>query len=278
MKYARHELSARWPDMSREDFDNLEASIKDNGLREPITIFEGEVLDGWHRYQACESVGIDGATVEFAGSYEDARVLIQTRHTRRNLPPGQFAACVLGMYESRTGSGGQNAQKANCTGAVRSTKDLAELAGVSERTIAKVKAAVAIDPEALEKIRTGKTTASKILKDAKPAKTKPAKPAAPAAPANAEAIAALEEQVSVAQKTADELIEDNNSMGRVFDANDQVAASVNEALRYREENRILRERINGLLTEKNEYIKLAKSWQRKCVALEKRLAETVTEF
>lgn len=178
MKYARHELSAKWPDMSREDFDNLEASIKEHGLRDPITIFEGEVLDGWHRYQACESVGIDGATVEFTGSYEEARVLIKTRHARRNLTPGVFAACVLGMYESRTGSGSNRKQIENCTGAVLSTKELAEKAGVSERTIAKVKAAVAIDPEALEKIRTGKTTASKILKA-----SKPAKPAAAAAPA-----------------------------------------------------------------------------------------------
>lgn len=98
MSYERHPLSAAWPDMAREDFDALVASIEAHGLREPITLMDGKVLDGWHRYQACESLGIKGATVDFNGTAEDAENLINDRHTRRNITPIQRAAAGLKMF------------------------------------------------------------------------------------------------------------------------------------------------------------------------------------
>jgi hypothetical protein len=61
----------------------------------------------------------------------------------------------------------------------------------------------------------------------------------------------------------EELQAENESMTRVLDANDQVIAALAEAKRYREQNRILEERIRGLMNEKNGAIRAAKSWQRK---------------
>lgn len=59
------------------------------------------------------------------------------------------------------------------------------------------------------------------------------------------------------------LLEDNESMSRVFEANDQVVAALAEAKRFREQNRILEERIRGLMNEKNEAIRHAKGWRRR---------------
>lgn len=59
------------------------------------------------------------------------------------------------------------------------------------------------------------------------------------------------------------LAEDNEGMSRVFEADDKVVAALAEATRYRELNRVLNERVNGLLNEKNEAIRAAKSWKRK---------------
>ena len=52
MNYTRHDLSSYWPDMADEDFLALKESIGYSGLLEPITLFEGQILDGWHRYNA----------------------------------------------------------------------------------------------------------------------------------------------------------------------------------------------------------------------------------
>jgi hypothetical protein len=51
-----HELANTFPLMDRAspEFRGLVASIKQVGLTEPITLFEGKVLDGRHRLLACE--------------------------------------------------------------------------------------------------------------------------------------------------------------------------------------------------------------------------------
>ncbi len=71
----------------------------------------------------------------------------------------------------------------------------------------------------------------------------------------------------------EETLADNKSMAKVFDANDQLTAALAEAKQYRELNRILNERINGLMNEKNEYIRLSNSWKRKYEKLEKERAQ-----
>lgn len=92
-----------------------------------------------------------------------------------------------------------------------------------------------------------------------------------------EVVAAIPKgMVQIEQSMLDELranlqetLDDNNSMARVFDANDKLIAALDEAKRYREQNRILESRIAGLMNEKNTAIRAAKSWQNKFQKLEK---------
>lgn len=60
-----------------------------------------------------------------------------------------------------------------------------------------------------------------------------------------------------------ELVKENESLGRVSESSDQISASLAEAKRFREENRVLKERINGLTNEKAEAVRLAKYWKKK---------------
>ena len=46
----QHPLSAAFPPMTDSAFADFRADIAANGLRDPITLYNGEVLDGWHRY------------------------------------------------------------------------------------------------------------------------------------------------------------------------------------------------------------------------------------
>ena len=53
-KLERHPLSEKYgPKMSAEELEGLAADIKAHGLHEPIITFEGKVLAGWNRYEAC---------------------------------------------------------------------------------------------------------------------------------------------------------------------------------------------------------------------------------
>lgn len=86
----------------------------------------------------------------------------------------------------------------------------------------------------------------------------------------------LREQVNEVAQNLKATLEDNESMARVFDADDKIAAAVAEATRYREQNRILEARITGLLNEKNEAIRHAKSWKRRAEKAEAELARGVS--
>lgn len=66
---------------------------------------------------------------------------------------------------------------------------------------------------------------------------------------------------------------ENESMARVFEENDQVVAALAEAKRCREMNTVLESRITGLINEKDEAIKAAKSWKRRAERAEATLAK-----
>lgn len=271
MSLLRHPLSAAWPDMAREDFDALVLSIGEHGLREPITLLDGQVLDGWHRYQACESLGIEGATVEFVGAVEEAEALVNDRHTRRSITPGQRAAAALAMFNWRTGAG-RPKEFRNVTELPASK--IAEKAGISQSTVEKTKQAIKADPQALEKIRKGEATATSIIKEHKPAKQEESpEPVAPTDDPRDKEIAVLREQLSELTSNLDSAVKDIESMARVFEANDQLAAALAEAKRYREQARIADERIRGLMGEKNTALSQAKMWMRRCEKAERALKE-----
>lgn len=67
----------------------------------------------------------------------------------------------------------------------------------------------------------------------------------------------------------EEALSDNVSMAKVFDSNDQLKAALDEASKLREQNRLLNERMNGLVREKSEAIRQVKYWKNEFLKLEK---------
>jgi ParB-like chromosome segregation protein Spo0J len=85
-----HPLADIFPLMEGEEFDALVADIEANGQREPITLFEGKILDGRNRYRACVKVGIEVKTEPFEGTEADARAFVISKNIhRRHLTAAQ---------------------------------------------------------------------------------------------------------------------------------------------------------------------------------------------
>lgn len=62
-----HEAADCFPLLTDDRFDELVASIGENGLREPIMLCDGKILDGRNRYRACEALGIEPKFRDFIG-------------------------------------------------------------------------------------------------------------------------------------------------------------------------------------------------------------------
>jgi len=138
MTYTQHPLSAAFPAMSAEDLDALTQDIAAHGQREPGMLYEGQVLDGWHRYQACEGAGVEFVAVEYTGDDPVAFVISRNAH-RRHLTASQRAAAVVMCAEWKPAHRPANNPE---LGSGLSEADMAKAAQTSDRTIRDAKAAV----------------------------------------------------------------------------------------------------------------------------------------
>lgn len=84
-----------FPEAKPEDFNRLLDDIRANGFdkTQPITIYEGEIIDGWNRQRACDEIGIKPAYTTFTGTDGEAIALVMRTNKRRNLNSGQWA-CI----------------------------------------------------------------------------------------------------------------------------------------------------------------------------------------
>ncbi len=76
------------PALSDASYEDLEQSIKENGLWQPITInTKGIVLDGHHRFRACQELGIDLIWIvkEFDDDLKEKLFVIDCNLNRRHL-------------------------------------------------------------------------------------------------------------------------------------------------------------------------------------------------
>jgi hypothetical protein len=91
---AQHPLSSAFPSMSPLDFSELVNDIRGNGVQHPITIFEGMVLDGWHRYLACQQIRCECPSVLFTGK-DPVRFVLSLNLNHRHMTGSQRAEAVV---------------------------------------------------------------------------------------------------------------------------------------------------------------------------------------
>jgi len=86
-----HPVSAIFPVLPPEEFAALKEDIRRHGLKVPVLVHGGTILDGRHRYQACRELGIPCAVVEWNGA--DPWLEVQSRNLiRRHLAKDQVYA------------------------------------------------------------------------------------------------------------------------------------------------------------------------------------------
>ena len=165
-----------FPAAKAEDYNRLRDDIRDNGydLKQPIIIYEGEILDGWNRWTACLELKINPSTRQFDGNESEAIGLVMRTNKRRNLNSGQWATIAVEAEDIMAAITEQierdRRQKQAATQSrlsdkklpdrlpQRSTGKAAELFNTNRTYVsqaAKIKRAA---PEVFEKVKAGKMT------------------------------------------------------------------------------------------------------------------------
>jgi hypothetical protein len=138
-----HPLANLFPFLSREDFDQLVGDIRSQGLRNKISLVDGQILDGRTRYFACREACQEPMFEEWVGSGNLVRDVISLNLIRRHLNESQramLAAKLLPILEQQIVEGKKVADP-NQNGAnlhrnkKAATKQAAEQMNVSKRTV-----------------------------------------------------------------------------------------------------------------------------------------------
>ena len=129
-----HPVADIFPRMTAAEYAALRDDIKANGQREPIWVFDGQIIDGRHRAQACEEIGIEPAVREYDGD-ESGLVgfVVSLNLHRRHLDESQRA--LVGKRLSSMSHGGDRRSDQAANLPVVTQSEAARLMNVSERSI-----------------------------------------------------------------------------------------------------------------------------------------------
>jgi protein gp37/ParB-like chromosome segregation protein Spo0J len=168
----QHPLSAAFPSMSDAAFGELRADIAANGLRHPIVLYDGAVLDGWHRYRACAETGVPIKSTEFKGDDLKARkFVVSTNLMRRHLDTSQRAMIAARFVDTPHGGDRRSDQRPKSA-----LEDASSLLNVGKSVIKDARTVLTeATPETIAAVEAGTISVSRAAKETRAATPKPAK-------------------------------------------------------------------------------------------------------
>lgn len=135
-----HPVTEIFPPMEPAVFQALVDDIEAHGQQEPILVLNGDIIDGRHRYQACQQLGREPLVREIRADAGDPLALVISLNLhRRHLSESQRAMVAARIASlSHGGFRGSN-QAANCP-LEMSQDEAARLLNISDRSLRRAKA------------------------------------------------------------------------------------------------------------------------------------------
>lgn len=304
MSFEQHPLSAAFPAMAPDEFQELKDSIENIGVQNPITLADGMVLDGWNRYQACMELGMACPTVELPAETDRRDFVLAQNKARRHVTKAQLALATVAVYQWKPVGANQHEARVDteCP-PTKSNAELAEISGVHLNSVKQAKTITAqATPAVVDAVRRGELGLPKAAAIAKlppeqqaAAIAKPVpKPVVVVSPPKSSVLdeenglalpeppegmaeddfAPSDEEIAEAQ--AHELAEKvrREALEKALQADDQTAHLLGEVQRLALLVESLTRRNNSLLDEKADAIR----WAKKFEAHNRRLLKELDEL
>ncbi len=166
-----HEVANIFPLMSWHDYQTLKSDIAQNGLREPIVLHEGKIVDGRQRYRACLELGIEPKFREWDQQGSLVAFVVSLNLHRRHLTTSQRAMIaaeikVLFEKEARKRQGARLDLKADLRerhkrNKGKASEQAARVVNVSSRSVESATKVVRHgSPELVEAVKKGNIAVS----------------------------------------------------------------------------------------------------------------------
>ena len=201
-----HPLAAIFPEMEGEDSEQLKTSIAAAGQQVPIIMYNGVLLDGRNRLNACRALGITVKAVEWQGTGTAEELIIALNLHRRHLTASQRAALAVKLLPAleqqaaeRMEAGVSNPSEKVPQG--RAVDLAGTQVGVSGKTVAKARKIAEASEETYQELLSGKLTLAQAAKEIKAAD-------APESQPELKLLSALEVIEKLVRMAPDELISD----------------------------------------------------------------------
>ena len=149
-----HPLAKVFPRMPDDEYALLVKSIKANGLREPIWLLDGKILDGCHRHRACLEAGVKPDFLLFDEKECAVEFVVDANMRRRHLTESQRAAVAA---ELATTNRGRPKKTQIC---VLNNAQVAERSNVHKNTVAHARKVMDAAPELHEAVKAGELAVS----------------------------------------------------------------------------------------------------------------------
>lgn len=137
-----HPIAELMPAMSATEFDSLKSDIAAHGVREPIWMYEGMVLDGRHRERACSELEKTCPAQIYDGDDPHAFVVSLNIH-RRHLTTPQRRDVIAKLLKATP---------------EKSDRAIADLARSDHKTVAAVRAVISANGEIPHKTERKETS------------------------------------------------------------------------------------------------------------------------
>lgn len=171
-KYRFHPACTVFAPLADDELQELADDIAANGLRNPIVLWQGKILDGRNRYLACEMASVERHFIQFEGEDPIGWVVSQNL-LRRHLTASQKAVVALDLlpmlekeakqrqrqsHEYR--GNGRLAQKCanRHDGKGKAAETAARIVGVSARYVELAKEVKKKAPQLVQEVREGRLT------------------------------------------------------------------------------------------------------------------------
>lgn len=179
-EYEFHPYADVVPMMGQVELSALAADIQGGGLRQPIILLDGQILDGRNRYRACRIVGVQPTFREFNGEGDPIDYIVSMNLCRRQLTASQKAMAVAKIAALPRGNPALQKSKNPNVSQIRtnaqlekSTAQVAKAVDVSPRTVVQAKQVLREAPkETVEEIERGDKSVATAVKEIKQEKAK----------------------------------------------------------------------------------------------------------